>query len=54
MKRRCKLSHEQFYKQNNNFLFINNLHAEAQEQTEKITFFFVRKFIYLVFFNAFT
>ncbi len=50
-KRRCELSRVENYVENDEFLFVNHLHNEKKKQSEKITFFFVRKFVYFAFFE---
>ena len=50
-KRRCELSRVENYVKNNEFLFVNYLHNEKKKQDEEITFFFVRKFVYFLFFE---
>lgn len=38
--KRCEMSHIQSYEENCKYLFINYLHDDKDEQTERITFFF--------------
>ena len=48
---RCELSRVENYVENDEFLFVNHLHNEKKKQGEKITFFFVWKFIYFALFE---
>ena len=50
-KRRCELSSVEEYTKDSESLFINHLYIVVEEQGEGFTFFFVRKFIYFVFFG---
>jgi len=50
-KRRCELSRVENYVENDEFLFVNHLHNEKEKQSEEITSFFVRKFVYFAFFE---
>ena len=50
-KRRCGLPRVENYVENGEFLFVNHLHNEEEEQGEGITSFFVRKSVYFAFFG---
>lgn len=50
-KRRCELSNVKKYVKDSKSLFVNHLHDVDEEQSEGITSFFVRKFIYFAFFG---
>ncbi len=50
-KRRCGLPRVEDYVEDGEFLFVNHLHNEEEEQGEGITSFFVRKSVYFAFFG---
>jgi len=50
-KRRCGLPRVEDYVEDGEFLFVNHLHNEEEEQGEGITSFFVRKPVYFAFFG---
>ncbi len=48
---KCDFSTIQAYNDDREWLYINNLHAKRIKQRNEITFFFIRKSIYIVFFD---
>ncbi|OBT41066.1 hypothetical protein VE00_10291 [Pseudogymnoascus sp. WSF 3629] len=48
---RCGFPDEEAHARDRSFLYINNLHADQEEQGESITSFFVRRSVYFAFFG---